>query len=682
MQLATKSFIITRGGGGINDVTVFIASEIGRELSLIKSINASSLNDQATLLTLEYYVNFDSYVDISSPINGLITTPDTIPEFYTFCFNNRIPFSSFSGKVFQNNTGLTNFLPYVSGDYDNGYLVKIKSNPTGSYSGNLITHISNELPNIFGHPQQYHSTQGLTLVHQASPYIGDQNLYTQRFLRGEAQCRYLLLSKHEIDFFLKPILSEASSGGTLISYTTCQKGNNYTEIFVLVLTKSEAIPIDVYPRAGAMNVDVNSHLSEINISFNVPIASTIAPFIYVSRNYTDIVNIPNEYLDHIDDRTIAIDFARFYADYAFTGHYIDLVIGTGIKADLSAGGLSSTRPYLIPYSLYVSNVAVGTGLSGITGPQGPAGPAGPAGSSSGFSGLAPYADNLILRWDGNSGTGIQGSQAQIDDFGNIIAGGGLLASGSQMNLNYSGSSVGTISFGNDQILRVAVSGQTTLKCTSQITLQSGNTNRLRMDASDGTWYPTTTLAASLGKTSNYWNNLYVKDATFSNSIVFNGNDLNRSTYGSSFPTPIRSGDLTYRNDIGETFVWTPMYTGWTSLNSNSYFVHADGGGAAYSDYGYFNNLKMNTDFGIRTPYDIILTNIHFYLETNPGNDVSVELRVDGGSVQTITSPTMISFQEPLSLIVNSGAQISPYIDSNGEPMDGIQIQIDYKRYFV
>lgn len=676
MTLITKSFTITRGGGGINDVTVFVNREIGPELSLVQSIQASSLNDNSTLLTIQYKDKWEPYIDITGPINGLITSRNSIPDFYVVCSNVPLSTGSLSGNVLLNNTGFSGNYSFPSSNYIFG--LDVSSIVTGTYSGNLTFQFLEDIKTIDQKTVDNQILKGLTMVSQAAPYIGEDSLYCSKYLRGIASMKYIVLhGADKINDFLQAALSALKTGGELIAYTVCQKDKNTVEIYALILDKPEPIPFDVYPRLGAMNLDFGTHLTNLNIVFRKEIStSSIENKLKIFTEFDTEHTIVPDYIDIENNRSINIRLKDFCEYISYSGHYVNIVLDTGIQSALSVGGAVSTRPYLIPYSTYYNEVAVGTGLSGLVGPEGPQGPAGPAGTGAGFTGNPPLVDNFILRWDGNGGTGVQGSQAQIDDVGNILAGGGLLASGAQMNLNYNGSSVGTVSFGSDQILRVAVSGQTTLKCTSQITLQSGNSNRLRMDATDGTWYPTTTLSASLGKTGNYWNNLYVKDSTISNSITFNGYDINRSTYGSSFPTAIKSGDLTYRTDLGQTFVWNHLATGWTSLDRSTISFYIDGSGDPYDDYMYHNGFKMSTGFGFYVPDDILITKFSSLLSSDPGNDVDIKLYVDGELIYTYNIPTLREYSDDVIIMVPSGSIISVYAYTYLEPISQAYVNMN------
>lgn len=700
MSLLTKTFIISRGGGGINDVTVFIARELSVDASLIKSISASSINNQSSILTIEYYDKPQSFIDITSPINGLVTSTSSNPEFYSICFNQSIDSGSIDNSITINATGISGQYRLESGN--NILYTNIGGVLTGSYSGNINVRVSHDISNNVGVTQDGDSLFGFTMVSESAPYIGNEQTYCSSIKRGIVQAKYFIVdSQTPADSKIRSLLASLTDGSELLTYTTVQKGPNTTEVFALVLTKPEPVPAAVYPRLGAMQPNVYAHLKTIAITYKSSIdtgqVKAQTGLYLFPKTYSQTIAIPPSYINIIDDRSITINFADFYVSNSCTGKYIDIVLATGLRSALSVGGLPSTRSYMLPYSTYVSELFIGTGsgtgvgpqgpagpsgasgATGATGPTGPTGPAGPPGS--GFSGVPPFIDEGIIRWNGPDGTGIQGSNATIDDVGNIYAGSHVYASGSQLVLSNGNTSVGTITFGSDQILRVAVSGSTTLKCTNTITLQSGNSNRLRMDASDGTWYPVTSNVPSLGKTANKWNTLYSTYIDVADSINFAGNDINRSTYGTTFPSPIRSGDISYRTDFGETFVWNDLVTGWTSLTPIHINFAANGSGDVFNSFLNYDKEVMSTGYGFSSLFKFVLTSAHGLAETNPGNDIDVSILSNGSTVGLFTWPSQKqASQDNVNIIIDSGSVLSCSGTSNGEPMDKISLSFYLRRY--
>ena len=67
MSLLTKTFKVSKGKG-VYEIDAFLSDIVGRELSLIKSLSAISLNSSTTQLTLSYETSIVEPVDITSPV--------------------------------------------------------------------------------------------------------------------------------------------------------------------------------------------------------------------------------------------------------------------------------------------------------------------------------------------------------------------------------------------------------------------------------------------------------------------------------------------------------------------------------------------------------------------------------------------------------------------------------------
>lgn len=413
MVVLTKTFIVSRGGGGVSDITTFIAQEMGRDASLIRSISASSINDNSTFLTLEYLDRPENPIEITNPINGLSSSTYTPPYVYYVQYSTPLRAGSIAtdgSQIVFSGSGVTSESIYVE-PCCNDQIISINSSGTftgsGPWSGGYTVSFDRSVLTSDGDEQNSDSLFGFNLIKQASPYIGLESFYSRQVKRGTVELKYAL-----VDLSTSPgttinsILSALASGGKLLSYTYTQKSTTQTEVFALVLTRAEPVPESVYPRLGSMNLD-NVQLNTITIGYNNPIRTeqVEAESVYsVNKQFGITLDVTPSYVTVLNDKTVAIDIQSFYNDNNIRNNYISLICKPGLQAAGSVGGLEASRPYLLPFVSFLSEVYIGTGGTGIVGPQGPAGPPGANGTNG--------ADGA----DGADGaTGPQGPQGDPGD---------------------------------------------------------------------------------------------------------------------------------------------------------------------------------------------------------------------------------------------------------------------------
>lgn len=416
MTTLTKTFIIAKGGEGVKDITAFINKEMGRDASLIKSINASSINEHSTFLTLEYIDQPLRSIEITNPVNGLVSSTTTPPFQYFIQYSEPIQTGSLvdGSQQFLFNSNYIN--PSTGVHVETGcanYIISVNLSGsfvgTGPWSGSNTLYLDRSVLTDDSQQQSTSSLFGFNLVQQAAPYIGLESLYTRDIKRGEIDIKYAIIdSSVTIDKKIKSVLASLAAGGELLSFTSTQKSPTQTELFAVVLTKPEPVPDSVYPRLGSMNL-AEAPLQAITLSYKNPIktgqAATQAIYA-VNRSYGSTLDIPASYVNILNDKTLSIDIEQFYIDRTITNNFVSLICKPGLESAGSVGGLESSRPYLLPFGTFVSEVSIGnidlsfltgiSGLSGIVGPQGPPGPSGASGLSgqqgppgpSGVSGLS------------------------------------------------------------------------------------------------------------------------------------------------------------------------------------------------------------------------------------------------------------------------------------------------------
>lgn len=752
MAILTKTFVVARGGLGIKDITTFLNNVVVRDAKLIQSITCASINSQSTFVTVQYFDKPPKSVEITNPVNGLITSTSTPPRHIFVQYSQPIKTGSLtSSQVTLEGTGIgVSYLKTEPGSNDQIMIVNLTGffNSTGIYSGNYTLSLDKSILSFDNTFQSNNTLVGFSMIKQASPYIGNENLYTDNILRGELEVKYSILdSSSNIDAKIRDLLSPLAIGGELVSYSTCQKDNNNTEVFAIVLTKPEPIPDAVYPRLGTMNLDVATHLKRVSIAFknDINTGQVLATNIFsINKSFEESIPVTPSYIDIINSKTISLRLGEFYSDHSLSHNYITLICNTGLQSSLDVGGISSTRPYLLPFGAFISEVAVGTGLSGVIGPPGPqgvsglsgqpgasglsgqpgpqgpqgisglsgmpgesglsgmpgpqgpqgdpgisgaigpTGPQGPPGTGGGggFTGGPPLVDNTVIRWDGTAGTAIQGSLATISDAGALNIQSNLSQSGTTLTIGAGGSNLGLINFGSDQILRVASAGTTQLKCNGgNINFMSGGTTRVRME-NDGTFLPVG--LTNLGKDTNRWVVSYHGQL---DCYELYQQALQQPVYSfgsTGFPPVYLPGDGHYHQTYEEQFYWDVTRSSWLG-NMVPAYAGVDAGNASYSDYLLFHGVLMGENWGYTFPHNMLVVGVAATCETAPSaKDVIFTVKDNGSDIVAVSiiPATNHITDNTINYLLQSGRWLSIYAETQGDPTDGLHITVMLKRYEV
>jgi len=425
MSVLTKTFIIGRGGTGVRDIQSFIAREVGHNASLVKSISASSINDISTFLTLEYYDRPNTSIEITSPVNGLITSTRTPPFVYHVQYSEPINTGTLaiSGQqILFETTYVTGQWVWETGMNNQILSISLSGVPpffsgTGQFSGNYTISFDKSIQSSDGDDQVSSSLYGFNLVREAAPFVGNEYLYTKDVKRGNIEVKYALIdTSTSPDTKIKTILSSLSAGGELLSYTTVQKGLFQTELFAIVLTKPEPVPDSIYPRLGSMNLD-SVQLRKVTVAFKNPINTGQAKaesIFSLCKKFGTTLDIAPSYINILNSKMLTVDVANFYTDNSVANHYVSLMLKPGLRSDVSVGGEPSTRSYLLPFGTFIPVGGAGVGATGPAGPQGPTGPSGASGLSGAIGPRGPTGPSGASGLSGAIGPqgpqGIQGIQ--------------------------------------------------------------------------------------------------------------------------------------------------------------------------------------------------------------------------------------------------------------------------------
>lgn len=388
MSLLTKTFKISKGSG-ISDIDSFLESVIGRDIRLLSNFTAVSLNENTTQLTIFYKDSYTNSIDISSPVPGLFVSTGNIPNNYLFQYSLPILTGSLTGNQIYFNGGFISSDRIIPQSGSNNYIldVKISDVYTGTfpYSGTHVVLLDKSIKNFNGNNQLSTSLSSFTISSNNSVFVGNEVLYTNNDLRGVLKVKYATInSSTSLDNKIKEILYNNNiTERDIFSFTTVQKSQDLTELYLLVIVSTEPKLLSTSPRIGSVYPSLTP-FNNIYLTFDQQLDTNQIinnnNLFLINTSFNTYYNITSPYILLLSDkRTIRIDINGFLNFVGVTTNYINVIVKPGLR---TINGTTLTKPYLLPF---ITNDIVGgsatiVGGSGV-GPQGPQGPTGATGIS-------------------------------------------------------------------------------------------------------------------------------------------------------------------------------------------------------------------------------------------------------------------------------------------------------------
>lgn len=344
MSLNSAAFLISKGGGGLSNLVRYVEQNIGYDIFLIKSIQASILNDNVTTLSLIYNTHEEDLVSSISPREGyILSTGITSGQFgLKLLFTHPIDYNVQSGVFTIDGTGIlqSNF---AVDDYSNGYSARVNlSGFTGlgphSY---LIDNTKLYRQDRSSYP--YPAAGGYVVHTNASSYIGERRYSTFGRPRGKIIADVIYLSKNEIvqsaiDQYLKLKNIPAEF---LVSFTSVARSSNIIELYVIYVANPEPQIVSSYPLNHSL-VPYGKIPSTVTLVFSTELDSYQSVYqaglFSIEYGFTGSINLSSSDLTLLEDRrTMIINTAPY-----LTGKNIyTIVVKPGL---LSAKGFSKEKP--------------------------------------------------------------------------------------------------------------------------------------------------------------------------------------------------------------------------------------------------------------------------------------------------------------------------------------------------
>jgi hypothetical protein len=344
MSLNSAAFLISKGGEGLNNLVRYIEQNIGYNVFLIKSIQASILNDTVTTLSLIYNTHEEDLVNSISPREGyILSTGITSGQFgLKLLFTHPIDYNVPSGVFTIDNTGITQS-DFVVDNYSNGYSARVNlSGFTGLGSHSYL--IDNTKLYRQDRTTYPYATAGGYVFHtNASSYLGERRYSTFGRPRGKITADVIYLSKNEIvqsaiDQYLKlkniPI-------EFLVSFTSVARPTNIIELYIVYVTNPEPQIVSSYPLNHSL-IPYGKAPSEVTLVFSTELDSyqtVYQPGLFaIEYGFTGSIDISSDDLTLLEDRrTLIINTAPYLKEK----NIYTIVVKPGL---VSAKGFSKEKP--------------------------------------------------------------------------------------------------------------------------------------------------------------------------------------------------------------------------------------------------------------------------------------------------------------------------------------------------
>lgn len=250
MGIKSKTFLIGKDENFL-DISEYLYQEIGYDAYLVKSIQAESVNDYTTQITVLYEQYSTDIVESFSPkVGGIFTTGLVLGDFDArLVFEHPVDSSTLeSGTFIVNSTELDTTDVTIPTGYNN-YFAKLNLSGYTGESFHNIRFVSSKLARIDGSYYEYSLENGFVIHSQSAPYSGNVSKPHTSRRRGEIKLDIVKVSKGS-DF--QKVIAEALAVkgidfSSLINFSIVKRADNVLDVFYLYISKLEPQIIEGSP---------------------------------------------------------------------------------------------------------------------------------------------------------------------------------------------------------------------------------------------------------------------------------------------------------------------------------------------------------------------------------------------------------------------------------------------------
>ena len=360
MDLRSRSFFVKKGDT-LDVVSFFLRKEIGLDAYLIKDLQAVTINDSVTEITVLYKKYDDDILSSIAPREGGIFTTGTVGANFDarLLFSHPIDVNTLtSGAVIADGNSLDVSNYYIDSG-SNGYFIKVK---LGSYVSEQFHDYrlnSSKIKRYDGSFLPYSFIAGYTIHEQSSAHLGDRPSSLK--IRGEVKADLIRIKK---SFSSQQAISEFLSNKGLntqflLTYTSVASIDGNQEIYIIYVSNPEPQIIQGFPLTHSLfpNVSAPDH---VNLVFSTKLdpsqLSTIANLFSIESDFATSTPVSPANITLLsDNRTVRIDTSSY-----FSGQKIYSIIARpGIRSDL---GFVKVKPD--QWIIHVNSYTAGSSVTG------------------------------------------------------------------------------------------------------------------------------------------------------------------------------------------------------------------------------------------------------------------------------------------------------------------------------
>jgi len=367
MALKSKTFLVSKGDT-LEYINQYLENEIGLNAYLIKEIQAVSLHETLTQLTILFNKYPSDLLDSIAPREGAIFTSDVASNDFDirFLFNYPVDYRSVQSGTFKiDGVGLPTSKIYLDPDCNNYYL-KISASGNSFQSEAFHSYqISSSLKREDGSSFSYTPVGGYVFHSLSNAHIGDYFSDYESRKRGKISIGVLRLSKglNPQQGLIEYLSQRQISEDRLIAHNVVSTSQNTSDIYFIYLKKIEPQIVSGFPLNNSLLPDVSAP-GKVTLVFNVALdksklLSTPGLFTIESGFSSSTPVSPSDIALLEDLRTVEINVSSY-----FTGQKVYSILARpGI---LGLDGLAKEKPE--QWTIHISAYEPGAGGTGVGAP--------------------------------------------------------------------------------------------------------------------------------------------------------------------------------------------------------------------------------------------------------------------------------------------------------------------------
>lgn len=320
MSLKSRSFLVYKGDT-LDNISQYLDQEIGLNAYLIKDIQAVSLNETVTQVTVLYNKYPDQALDSIAPREGAIFGSGIANDDFDirFLFNYPIDFGSIeSGTFLIDGQGLSTDKINLD-NKSNKYFLKVSASGAGFQNYAFHTYqVAPSLKRIDGSSFSYTPVGGYIFNDLSSAHIGDYSRPYADRRRGKVAVGVVRLSKsiNPQQGIVEYLNQKQITEDRLISYTSVSTSTNTCDVYFVYLVKIEPQIVSGFPLNNALLPQVSAP-DKVTLVFSVQLDKakllSTAGLFTIESGFSSSINVsPSDITLLSDLKTVEINTSSYF----------------------------------------------------------------------------------------------------------------------------------------------------------------------------------------------------------------------------------------------------------------------------------------------------------------------------------------------------------------------------------